>query len=129
MAEKYAGIKKDNNINASDVTNALDTKVSLTGDQTIYGTKIFRVSPVVPGKDTAAGSSNSTVIATEAQIVTTINTALASKVSRTGNVTEDISGKKTFKVSPEVPSKSTPAGNNPTVIATETQVYNANVWQ
>lgn len=39
-----------------------------------------------------------------------------------GNAT--ISGTKTFSVSPIVPSKSTPAGNNPTVLATEAQVFN-----
>ncbi len=32
-------------------------------------------------------------------------------------------GTKTFNTSPVVPSKSTAAGNNPTTIATEAQVY------
>jgi hypothetical protein len=69
MAEKYAGIRSNNNINAADVEAALDTKVSKTGDvpETIEGTKTFTTSPLVPSKSTAAGS-NSTVIATEAQV-------------------------------------------------------------
>jgi hypothetical protein len=135
MAEKYSGIRANNNINASDVTNALDTKVSLTGSvaETITGLKTFSTSPVVPSKSAEAGN-NTTVIATEAQIVNAITasnayavSALASKVSTTGN--ETIYGLKTFNTSPAVPSKNTAAGNNSTVIATETQVYNANVWQ
>ncbi|MDR1996966.1 MAG: hypothetical protein LBQ83_01385 [Candidatus Margulisbacteria bacterium] len=36
-------------------------------NETIYGTKTFDTSPVVPAKNTAAGN-NSTVIATEAQV-------------------------------------------------------------
>ncbi|MDR1322925.1 MAG: hypothetical protein LBK68_00640 [Candidatus Margulisbacteria bacterium] len=122
MGEKYPGIRAGNNIYAADVEAALDTKVNLNGNETINGTKTFTTSPVVPGKSTAAGSSNSTVIATEAQIVSTVNAALNTKVSLTGNQT--IEGTKTFKVSPVVPPKSTAAGNNPTVIATETQVLN-----
>jgi hypothetical protein len=143
----YEGIVKNNLIKASDIEKALDTKVSLTGDQNIEGKKTFTTSPLVPSKSTAAGSSNSTVIATEAQVkavadsaaeqiaamsatnTTYTDTALASKVSMTGNVTETISGIKTFATSPVVPSKSTKAGNSPTVIATEAQVYAANVWQ
>lgn len=36
---------------------------------------------------------------------------------------QEIAGTKTFKTSPKVPSKNTAAGNNPTVVATEAQVY------
>ena len=36
--------------------------------------------------------------------------------------TQTIAGSKTFSTSPAVPSKSSDAGNNPTVIATEAQV-------
>jgi hypothetical protein len=138
MAEKYLGIRKDNKIYASDVTNALDTKVSLTGvvAETITGVKTFSTSPVVPSKSADAVASNTTAIATEAQIVKAItasntyaNSALANKVSLTGSIAETITGVKTFSTSPAVPSKNTAAGNNSTVIATEAQVYNANVWR
>jgi hypothetical protein len=157
MGEKYPGIRANNNINAADVVNALDTKVSLSGNESINGTKTFVVSPGVPSKATTA-SNSSTVIATEAQVKAAADTAasqlatatstattsiaamgttneeytaaaLAGKVSRTGAVTEEISGTKTFAISPLVPSKATAAGNNSTVIATEAQVYAANVWQ
>jgi hypothetical protein len=49
--------------------------------------------------------------------------ALDTRVSATGNVTETISGAKTFTTSPVVPSKNATAGNNATAIATEAQVY------
>ena len=42
-------------------------------------------------------------------------------VDKTSNQT--IGGTKTFTTSPVVPSKSTDAGDNPTVVATEAQVY------
>lgn len=44
-------------------------------------------------------------------------------VTTTGNKAQTITWTKTFDVSPVVPSKSTAAGNNPTSIATEAQVY------
>jgi hypothetical protein len=192
MAEKYAGIVAGNVIYASDVASALDTKVSLTGNQTIEGLKTFNTSPVVPSKASAAGN-NSREIATETQIVLALavanaqltvanatntlytQTALAGKVNKTDVVetisgtktfitspvvpaknsaadstkttaiateaqivptvnsvlsnTQTISGRKTFAISPTVPSKSVKAGNNATTIATEAQVYAANVWQ
>ncbi|GBR73540.1 hypothetical protein NO1_0899 [Candidatus Termititenax aidoneus] len=167
MAEKYTGIVAQNLIRASDMENALDTKVSLTENETIEGTKIFTTSPLVPSKATAAGNSP-TVIATEAQVkavadaavtrldgaataiearllaVTSSTTteianaeitsaaytdnAMAGKVSLTGD--ERISGTKTFTTSPLVPEKETPVtAENKTVLATEAQVYAANVWQ
>ena len=44
-------------------------------------------------------------------------------VKLTGNQT--IAGTKTFSTSPVVPTKNTAAGNNPTIIATEAQVYSS----
>lgn len=38
-------------------------------------------------------------------------------------INQTINGTKTYLISPVVPSKSTPAGNNSTTIATEAQVY------
>jgi hypothetical protein len=140
MAEKYPGIRPQNNINAADMEAALDTKVSLTGRQTIDGLKTFNTSPVVPSKVSAAGNSP-TVIATEAQIVAALavastqltaasntNTkytddALAKKVNRTDNVTETIYGAKTFSTSPLVPAKNSVADDTKTTaIATEAQI-------
>ncbi|MDR1322926.1 MAG: hypothetical protein LBK68_00645 [Candidatus Margulisbacteria bacterium] len=53
--------------------------------------------------------------------VATIEAALDNKVSLTWDQT--INGTKTFTTSPVVPKKDTAAGNNPTTIATEAQVY------
>ena len=44
-------------------------------------------------------------------------------VATTGNKAQTVTWTKTFSTSPIVPSKSTPAGNNSTTIATESQVY------
>lgn len=51
-------------------TTAIDLSnyVDKTSNQTIWWTKTFSVSPVVPSKDTNASASNKTVIATEAQV-------------------------------------------------------------
>jgi hypothetical protein len=106
--------------------SALNSKVSLTGDETIYGTKTFTTSPVVMNKSTATGN-NPREIATEAQVyeVVEVNKShiddlLSGKVSLTG--AETIDGLKTFTASPIVPSKDTAAGDNPAAIATEAQV-------
>lgn len=55
------------------------------------------------------------------------NTNLSQTYLHLGNqwywLTQTVYGTKTFNTSPVVPSKSTAAGNNPTTIATEAQVY------
>lgn len=56
------------------ITTAINSKaadnavVKLTWNQTVAWTKTFSTSPVVPSKNSAASSSNKTVIATEAQV-------------------------------------------------------------
>jgi hypothetical protein len=124
----YAGIERGAKFSAAAIEAALDTKVSLTGDETIDGKKTFKVSPVVPEKDAAAGN-NPTAIATEAQVYKALETSkkhiddlLSSKVGLSG--AEEISDTKTFTTSPVVPGKNTVANSaNSTVIATEAQVY------
>jgi hypothetical protein len=49
----------------------LSSKLSLTGNETVYGAKTFTTSPVVPKKD-AVASNNPTAIATEAQVYKTM---------------------------------------------------------
>jgi hypothetical protein len=69
---KYPGIEKGAKFSAAAMEAALESKVSLTGDESISGKKTFKVLPVVPekpeaGTDTSAGN-NPKVIATEAQV-------------------------------------------------------------
>jgi hypothetical protein len=76
----------------------------------------------VPDKNSVADSAKKTAIATEAQIVPTVNAVLSN--------TQTISGTKTFAISPLVPEKSAaPVKTNTTAIATEAQLLGANVWQ
>lgn len=63
------------------VYNVDQNAVKITGDQTVAWTKTFTTSPVVPAKSTDASSSNTTVIATEAQV--------AKKANRANPVTAD----------------------------------------
>ncbi|GBR73541.1 hypothetical protein NO1_0900 [Candidatus Termititenax aidoneus] len=53
--------------------------------------------------------------------VDSIEAALDSKMNLAGD--EEISGEKIFAVSPVIPEKAEEAGDNPTVIAAEAQVY------
>jgi hypothetical protein len=133
----YQGIAREQRFSAASMESALDSKVSLSGDETIYGTKTFATSPLVPSKNTAAGN-NPRTIATEAQVYecensikekikeiisahkTNVDNLLSDKVSLTGD--ETIEGTKTFIISPVVPIKDTTAGENPTAIATEAQI-------
>jgi hypothetical protein len=144
---KYQGIERGKALKASYIVSALDSKMSLTGDETIYGTKTFTTSPLVPekpeaGTDTPAGN-NTTAIATEAQVYkmedsvkkqiekiisdhkTNVDNLLSNKASLTGD--EAIDGEKTFAQAPllAVPGKSAAvveADTNSTAIATEAQV-------
>jgi hypothetical protein len=149
----YTGIARGAKFSASNMEAALDTKISLAGNDIITGTKTFTTSPVVPEKDTAA-SNNPTAIATEVQVYKMENTAkenirafedsveksisekieahktrvdnsLSSKLSLAGD--ESIDGLKTFTTLPVVPSKNTVVSSsddtNSKAIATEAQVH------
>jgi len=97
--------------------------VDVTSNQTIWGTKTFTTSPVVPSK-TAAATNTGTAIATEAQVYTVasnLSTLDWNVVKLSGNQT--IAWTKTFSTSPVVPSKTSDAANSWTAIATEAQVY------
>jgi hypothetical protein len=125
----YQGIVKDNNINAADVVAALDSKVSLAGNEDIYGIKTFNTEPEVPSKTTAVTSSGSaTAIATEAQVYATAATKANANAVVDLSTNQLIKGIKTFSTSsPLVPPKSSAPvnANGTTVIATEAQVYAA----
>ncbi|GBR73259.1 hypothetical protein NO1_0671 [Candidatus Termititenax aidoneus] len=127
MAEKYSGIVKNNNINAQDVIDALDSKVDVTGNVTINGVKTFAIAPVVPSKNTPLTSAGSTTaIATEGQVNATAALQADASTVVTLDGEEPISGQKTFLTPPVVPSKDNVIGfaTGTTVIATEAQVYN-----
>lgn len=101
------------------LTKANDADVvKLTGTQSVAGVKTFTSIPVLP-------ATNPTTV-NQAVRKGYVDTELALKandadvVKTSGNQTVD--GTKTFTTSPPVPSKSTAAGANPTVIATEAQV-------
>ena len=107
--------------------------VTLTGDQTVAGTKTFSTSPVVPNKTSPAGTSG-TDIATEAQVDFAMNLAyydlvehdtmhvdahsalFADVVKLAGDQT--ITGVKTFSTSPTAP---TPAANDDSTKLATTQ--------
>ena len=97
--------------------------VTLNTDQTITSKKTFVIEPSFPNKITDAWS-DWTKPATERQVYNVqqnLNLLDQSVVKLTWDQT--INWIKTFGTSPVVPSKSTAAGNNPTTIATEKQVY------
>ena len=102
-----------------DTSSFVDTSTN----QTVWGTKTFTTSPVVPSK-TAAATNTWTAIATEAQVYTVaqaVSTLDWNVVKLSWNQT--VAWTKTFSTSPVVPSKTSDATNSWTAIATEAQVY------
>ncbi|GHT01797.1 hypothetical protein AGMMS49525_03570 [Bacteroidia bacterium] len=89
-------------------------------------------NPTVKAKSAAAVLGNTTQLATEAQVALAQNTAgnalnafrdsVYTKAQTLGG-DKTFSGTNTFTVSPTVPSKSSAAGANATLVATEAQVF------
>ncbi|GHT09652.1 hypothetical protein AGMMS49525_18590 [Bacteroidia bacterium] len=123
-------------------TLAVTGATTLTGNLTANGTTASfpnatavtfpNANPTVKAKSAVAVLANTTQLATEAQVAlaqNTASTALSAFRDSIYTKAQTLAGNKTFSgtniftVSPTVPSKATAAGNNPTVLATEAQVY------
>lgn len=111
FTKKQSGI--DGTEDANFVTlKQLKTKVGLTGNETIAGTKTFSSPVVVPNATAATHAINKgqfdSSISTINTNIGSINTTLGNKVTKTGN--ETIAGVKTFSVPPI--SATNPTANN-----------------